>query len=180
MVELKRLLAQDAGVSGQIIEESDLTDAAVGERLRSDLRARVFATRLLQRYGYLVPRVNPDSDLEAEQKLVREDRAQMIARAAERRDTLVENSTAGRNAACDARTAPACALPTLLPEDRESLPRAYGASPRAAIVGAGTTGRGCSAEPHDASRWHGRFPGSAPRRDAQFDSGGDDAGGGAR
>jgi len=131
MVELKRLLAQDAGVNGQIIEESDLTDAAVGERLRSDLRARVFATRLLQRYGYLVPRVNPDSDLEAEQRLVREDRAQIIARAAERRDTLVENSTAGRNAACDARTAPACALPTFLPEDRESLPPGLTAPARA-------------------------------------------------
>ncbi len=84
MVELKRLLAQDAGVSGQILEESDLTDVAVAERLRSDLRARVLATHLLQRYGYLVPRVNPDSDLEAEQKLVRQERAQILARAAER------------------------------------------------------------------------------------------------
>src|ERR1035441_10407822 len=64
-VEFKRLLAQDAGVSGQILEESDLTDVAVAERLRADLRARVLATRLLQRYGYLVPRLNPDSDLEA-------------------------------------------------------------------------------------------------------------------
>ncbi|MGB7847637.1 MAG: hypothetical protein WBL63_18645, partial [Candidatus Acidiferrum sp.] len=44
MVEMKRLLAQDAGVSGQILEESDLTDAAVAERLGSDLRARVLAT----------------------------------------------------------------------------------------------------------------------------------------
>jgi len=122
MVEFKRLLAQDAGVSGQILEESDLTDVAVAERLRSDLRARVLATRLLQRYGYLVPRLNPDSDLEAEQKLVRQERAQMLARAAERRDTLVENSTAGRNAACDPRSVPECALPPSLPEDRESLP----------------------------------------------------------
>src|SRR6266404_1350577 len=40
MVELKRLLAQDAGVSGQILEEADLTDVAVAERLRSELRAR--------------------------------------------------------------------------------------------------------------------------------------------
>src|SRR6266568_3961248 len=88
MVELKRLLAQDAGVSGQILEESDLTDVAVAERLRSDLRARVLATRLLQRYGYLVPRVNPDSDLAAEQKLVQQEKAQILARAAECRDTL--------------------------------------------------------------------------------------------
>ncbi len=71
MVELKRLLAQDAGASGQILEESDLTDVAVTARLRSDLRARVLATHLLQRYGYLVPRANPDSDPEAKQRLAR-------------------------------------------------------------------------------------------------------------
>ena len=94
MVEFKRLLAQDAGASGQILEESDLTDAAVADRLRSDLRARVLATRLLQRYGYLVPRLNPDSDLGAEQTLVRQ-RAQMLANRS---------------------------LPPSFPEDRESLP----------------------------------------------------------
>src|SRR5216684_2018083 len=44
MVELKRLLAQEAGASGQILEEADLTDGAVAERLRSDLRARLLAT----------------------------------------------------------------------------------------------------------------------------------------
>lgn len=103
MVELKRLLAQDAGAGGQILEESDLTDGAVTERLRSDLRARVLATRLLQRYGYLVPRLNPDSDLEAEQRLVRQERALMLARAAERRD-LGETLTAS------------------LPEGRENFP----------------------------------------------------------
>ncbi|PYT73942.1 MAG: hypothetical protein DMG39_04805, partial [Acidobacteria bacterium] len=59
MVEFKRILAQEAGVSGQILEESDLTDVSIAERLRSSLRARVLATRLLQRYGYLVPKVNP-------------------------------------------------------------------------------------------------------------------------
>src|ERR1700674_5072103 len=122
MVELKRLFAQDAGVSGQILEESDLTDVAVAERLRSDLRARVLATRLLQRYCYLVPRVNPDSDLEAEQKLVRQERAQILARAAERRDTLSDTSASSRNASCDPRSFPECALSLSLPEDRERLP----------------------------------------------------------
>ena len=122
MVELKRLLAQDAGVSGQILEEADLTDVAVSERLRSDLRARVLATRLLQRYGYLVPRLNPDSDLEADQKLVRQERAQMLARASERRDSLGETTAAGHNAGCDPRTDSECALPSSLPEDRGNLP----------------------------------------------------------
>ena len=122
MVELKRLLAQDAGVSGQILEEADLTDGAVAERLHSDLRSRVLATRLLQRYGYLVPRLNPDSDLEAEQRLVRQERAQILARAAERRETPGETSTASRSAACDPRNAAECAVPSALPGDRESLP----------------------------------------------------------
>src|ERR1700674_4065235 len=122
MVELKRLLAQEAGASGQILEEADLTDVAVAERLRSDLRARVLATRLLQRYGYLVPRVNPDSDLGAEQRLVRQERAQILARAAERRDTLSDSSPAAQNEACDPRRFSECALPSTLPQDRESLP----------------------------------------------------------
>jgi hypothetical protein len=133
MVELKRLLAKDAGASGQILEESDLTDAAVAERLRSDLRSRVLATRLLQRYGYLVPRVNPDSDLEAEQKLVRQERAQMIARAAERLDNSKEGSPAGQNAACDPQRSAECARQTTLLQDFGDLPVgpiAPGSAPR--------------------------------------------------
>lgn len=122
MVEFKRLLAEDAGASGQILEESDLADGALAERLRLDLHARVLATRLLQRYGYLVPQFNPDSELGAEQRLVRQERAQLLARAAERRDPLVENSTAGRSAACDSRNFTECPLPPALPDDHEGSP----------------------------------------------------------
>jgi protein involved in polysaccharide export with SLBB domain len=122
MVEFKRLLAQEAGATGQILEESDLTDSAVAQRLRMDLRARVLATRLLQRYGYLVPRLNPDSDLGAEQRLVRQERAQMIARAGERSDTVGEDSNLGRTAACDQRSSSECAFPTAPVEDRNGAP----------------------------------------------------------
>src|SRR5215469_13384501 len=118
MVEFKRLLAKEAGISGQILEESDVTDLAVAERLRSDLRARVLATRLLQRYGYLVPRVNPNSDLAAEQKLVLQERAQILARAAERRDTPSETTASQQNSGCDPRSSSDCALPSSLPEER--------------------------------------------------------------
>src|SRR2546430_8942413 len=131
MVELKRLLAQDAGVSGQILEESDLTDVAVAERLRSDLRARVLATRLLQRYGYLVPRVNPDSDLEAEQKLVRQERAQILARAAERQDSLGTTTTAASNPASESQSAVDCARASSRGEDGENLPQGSSAPVRA-------------------------------------------------
>ena len=131
MVEFKRILAQEAGISGQILEESDLTDASIAERLRLGLRARVLATRLLQRYGYLVPRVNPDSDLAAEQKLVQQERAQILARAAERQDTFEQTAPSRQNAACDPRSDSECgALPATLPEERESAPGTPPAPPR--------------------------------------------------
>jgi len=84
MVEFKKLLAQDAGAAGQILDDSDLSDLAVMQRLNEDLRARVLATRLLQRYGYLLPKVNPNSDLGEERSLVLQDRAYAIAHAADR------------------------------------------------------------------------------------------------
>ena len=84
MVEFKRLVAQDAGASGQILEESDLRDEAIAERLGQDLRARVLATRLLQRYGYLLPTVNPGSDLAAKHNLEMHERAVATERAADR------------------------------------------------------------------------------------------------
>ncbi len=86
MVELKRLFAEDAGTSGQLLEEADLSDAAISERLRQDLHTRVIATRLLQRYGYLLPKVNPDSELAAEHNLEMRARAQELERASESHD----------------------------------------------------------------------------------------------
>ncbi len=124
MVELKRLVAQDAGASGQILEESDLTDAALAERLRTELHARVLATRLLQRYGFLVPRLNPESELDAEQKLVRQERAQILARAAERRDNSSASSASVTKTACDpARSAECIQQPALPLQRAEELPQ---------------------------------------------------------
>src|SRR2546422_5922773 len=42
---------------------------------------RALATRLLQRYGYLIPKLNPDSELAKEQDLVRKERAHRLAKA---------------------------------------------------------------------------------------------------
>ena len=83
----ERAIAQDAGESGQILEESDLSESAVTGRLREDLRTRVLATRLLQRYGYLLPRVNPDSELAAEHNLAMRARVQQLERASESHDS---------------------------------------------------------------------------------------------
>src|SRR5713226_6670072 len=87
MVELKSAIAEDAGESGQILEESDLSESAVTERLREELRTRVLATRLLQRFGYLLPKVNPDSELAAEHNLAMRAKVQQLERASESHDS---------------------------------------------------------------------------------------------
>jgi len=111
MVEFKRLLAQDAGAAGQLLDETDLTDAAVIERVNEDLRARVLATRLLQRYGYLQPRVNPDSDLAAEHSLVLQDRAYAIAHAVERNMEPRTLPPVTQTAGCDQGISSDCDFP---------------------------------------------------------------------
>src|SRR5215831_1689245 len=55
MVELKRWVAKEASDNGQVVEDSSLTDQAIFERLDRDVAFRSVATRLLQRYGYLLP-----------------------------------------------------------------------------------------------------------------------------
>jgi protein involved in polysaccharide export with SLBB domain len=101
MVEFKRLLAEDAGSSGQILEESDLSDGTINERLRQDLRTRVLATRLLRRYGYLLPQFNPGSDPAAEHKVAVRERAKEIERAAEHREADREESHTASAGSCD-------------------------------------------------------------------------------
>src|ERR1700747_619196 len=78
MVELKRLIAKEASNNGQVIAEQDLTDAAVYERLANDVKFRSIATRLVQKYGYLRPMVNPESDMAKEQDLVLKERARKL------------------------------------------------------------------------------------------------------
>ncbi len=62
-VELKRWIAKDAADHGQIVEDSDLEDAAIDTRLAHDAKFRAAATRLLQGYGYLVANTNPNSEV---------------------------------------------------------------------------------------------------------------------
>jgi polysaccharide biosynthesis/export protein len=93
MVELKRILAEDAGASGQLLEESDLNESAIADRLYQDLHTRVLVTRFLQRYGYLLPKVNPDSQLAKEQNLLLQARVQAeIARAGQNRNEQGERA----------------------------------------------------------------------------------------
>ncbi|MDE3170350.1 MAG: hypothetical protein KGL75_09415, partial [Acidobacteriota bacterium] len=79
LIELKQWVAKDASEHGQIISESDLTDNAIYDRLDSDVKFRSVATRLLQRYGYLLPQVNPDSPMGKEQELLIQERVRWVA-----------------------------------------------------------------------------------------------------
>ena len=79
MVELKRWVAKDATDHGQIVGESDLSDDAIFDRLTTDVGFRAIATQLLQRYGYLVPKVNPDSAMGQEQALLLQEEAKWMA-----------------------------------------------------------------------------------------------------
>ena len=75
IVELKRWIAQDASDSGQVIADEDLTDDAVFERLTNDVKFRSVATRLVQKYGYLKPSINLQSDLAKQEDYVLKERA---------------------------------------------------------------------------------------------------------
>ena len=79
MVELKRWVAREETNEGQIVSESDLTDDAIFQRLETDVKFRSVATTLLQRYGYLVPKVNPFSEMAKEQDLLMQERVRWIA-----------------------------------------------------------------------------------------------------
>ena len=75
MVELKRWVAKQASDNGQIVEDSELADQAIFDRLDRDVEFRSVTTRLVQRYGYLLPNLNPESDIAKEQDLVLKERA---------------------------------------------------------------------------------------------------------
>lgn len=80
MVELKQWVAKDATEHGQVVTDSDLTDEGIFRRLDTDIQFRSIATSLVRRYGYLVPKLNPESDSGREHELVLQQRAQWIAR----------------------------------------------------------------------------------------------------
>ena len=76
LVELKRWVAREASDNGQIVSDEDLTDNAIFDRLKTDVAFRSVATRLVQRYGYLRPSVNPASEIGKEQDLLLKERVQ--------------------------------------------------------------------------------------------------------
>jgi len=87
LVELKRWVAKEAADNGQVVEDSNLSETAIFDRLDQDVAFRSVATRLLQRYGYLLPAANPDSRLGKEEEFVLKERARRLVQIEAQEDT---------------------------------------------------------------------------------------------
>jgi len=106
LVELKRWVAKEATDNGQVVDDANLTDRALFDRLEQDIAFRSVATRLLQRYGYLLPTSNPDSDLAKEKELVLKERARRLVQIESQEDSESlrsqgNNRDLQQTAACD-------------------------------------------------------------------------------
>jgi protein involved in polysaccharide export with SLBB domain len=133
LVELKNWVAKETTENGQVVEDSALTDQAIFERLDRDIKFRSFATRLVQRYGYLLPSTNPDSEMAKQQDLILKERARRLVQieAEEDSESLRPRSTAGdegqrtqRTSGCDPQRGMDCG-----PSARTSRARPQGSAP---------------------------------------------------
>jgi protein involved in polysaccharide export with SLBB domain len=114
LVELKRWVARDAAEHGQIVSDSDLGNDAIFERLETDIQFRSVATTLIQRYGYLLPKFNPESELGKERELLIQERSKWLAEnqqeeLAQARQRALRGSQT--TISCDSRIAGNCANP---------------------------------------------------------------------
>jgi polysaccharide export outer membrane protein len=110
LVELKRWVAKDATDQGQIVSDADLTDDAIFDRLETDVSFRSAATILLRRYGYLLPKVNPDSEIGKEHELLIEERTKWLAQNQEEELAAARRKASQdlEKASCDLRSDADC------------------------------------------------------------------------
>jgi polysaccharide export outer membrane protein len=112
MVAVKQWVANEATSQGQMIDDTDLTDEAIFQRLETDVPFRSNVTKLVQQYGYLQPKLNPDSPMGKQQELLIQERAKWIAQQEEedrtaQRQQYSQNQLAAQS--CNQMT-PNCAL----------------------------------------------------------------------
>jgi hypothetical protein len=67
-----------------------LTEAAIFERLELDVEFRGVATRIVQRYGYLIPMANPESDAAKEKEYILKERARRLVQIEAQEDSRVK------------------------------------------------------------------------------------------
>src|ERR1700741_1060425 len=132
LVELERVVEKEAISKGKLVEDSDLTEQAIFDRLDEDAALRATATRLLQRYGYLLPNVNPDSEMAKQQDLVLKERARRIVQIEAQEDAESmqlqkhgeDSPELANTGKCDARSDSNCREPASrrLREDPRTAP----------------------------------------------------------
>lgn len=113
LVELRHFIAKEATDSGQIVEESDMATQAIYDRLKIDVRFRSVATRLVQRYGYLIASPNPDSTFGKEQEFLLKERVRRQVQIEAQEDSEAyskrgRESEVEQTAACDGRRTEDC------------------------------------------------------------------------
>jgi len=69
LVELQQWVARDDTDHGQMVDDQEMSQQGIFDRLERDRKFRAVATRLLQRYGYLTPEINPKSQLGQQQQI---------------------------------------------------------------------------------------------------------------
>jgi polysaccharide export outer membrane protein len=129
LVELKRWVAKDATGQGQIISDADLTDDAIFDRLETDTQFRSVATLLVQKYGYLVPTLNPESQAAKERELLVKERTKWLAQVEEeelaadrqKRNRKVQNANM-----CDPQSQAGCNVLQTPETEEEGAPAQQG------------------------------------------------------
>lgn len=101
LVELKSWIAKDATDHGQLISDSDLADEAIFLRLETDIAFRSVTTRLVQKYGYLQPEINPESTMGKEQALLIQQRVRYLAQQGAGTNGMAPGQTTNQTRACD-------------------------------------------------------------------------------
>jgi len=86
LVELEHWVARDATDHGQMVDEQGMSQDGIFDRLERDRKFRAVATRLLQRYGYLQPEVNPDSQMAQWQQIELQAEAKRLQEAPTRQE----------------------------------------------------------------------------------------------
>lgn len=143
MVEVKRWVAKQASDRGQIISESDLSDTAISDRLENDVEFRAAVTLIVQRYGYLLPHVDPSSVVAKEQDLLLQERVKWIEQEDEQRRMrnmqefqAAQDCTTNANNTCSSQPSQLSTpqpvrqpVPPAQPPDQDSLPQINTSAP---------------------------------------------------
>src|SRR5579862_2169351 len=148
LVELERWVAKEATDNGQVLQESSLSQQTIFDRLDRDVKFRSVATRLLQRYGYLLPSPNPNSSLGKEEDLLLKERVRSLVQIEAQEDEearqarKTDNANVDRTNACDPQQGNRC-------DDRQ--PRSPSSAPRSNELSKPDTDPGSSPIPLNSS-----------------------------